>query len=92
MFPGLPNVCKSAAKTPINAPTQMIPHRVAKTFFDIIDSYPPVVEFVRQIFRQFSADLIARQTVLTQHRYVKLEVPIVDEKFIGKTYRRFQVD
>jgi hypothetical protein len=34
MFPGLPNFYKRAAKTPIKAPTLIIPQRVAKKFFN----------------------------------------------------------
>ena len=73
----------------MKAPTLMSPQRVAKMFFGIIDSYPPVVEFVRQIFHQFAADLIVRETVLALNRYVKLEIPIVCVAYIGKTDKKF---
>jgi hypothetical protein len=33
MFPGFPQYWSMAAITPINAPTPMIPHRVANIFF-----------------------------------------------------------
>jgi hypothetical protein len=35
IFPGLPNFCRSAARTPIKAPTHIIPQRVAKKFFNV---------------------------------------------------------
>jgi hypothetical protein len=36
MFAGLPHFCKSGAKTPMKAPTEMIPQRVAKKFLMVV--------------------------------------------------------
>jgi hypothetical protein len=41
MFAGFPHFCKSVAKTPIKAPTEMIPQRVAKKFLIVAIDYPP---------------------------------------------------
>jgi hypothetical protein len=41
MFAGLPHFCKSGAKTPIKAPAEMIPQRVAKKFLIVVMDYPP---------------------------------------------------
>jgi hypothetical protein len=41
MFAGFPHLCKSGAKTPIKAPTEMIPQRVAKKFLMVLIDYPP---------------------------------------------------
>jgi hypothetical protein len=36
MFAGFPHFCKSEAKTPIKAPTEMIPQRVAKKVLKVV--------------------------------------------------------
>jgi hypothetical protein len=41
MFAGFPHFCKSGAKTPIKAPTEMIPQRVAKKFLMVAIENPP---------------------------------------------------
>jgi hypothetical protein len=44
MFAGFPHFCKSGAKTPINAPTEIIPQRVAKKFLMVVMHYPPFLK------------------------------------------------
>jgi hypothetical protein len=41
MFAGLPHFCKSWAKTPIKAPTEIIPQGDAKKFLKVVIGYPP---------------------------------------------------
>ena len=39
MLAGLPSFCSTAASTPMTAPTAMMPHLVAKTFFPCMIDY-----------------------------------------------------
>jgi hypothetical protein len=55
MFAGFPHLCKRGAKTPIKAPTKMIPQRDAKKFLIAVIDYPPFLKSGLDC-RQFVAD------------------------------------
>jgi hypothetical protein len=46
MFAGFPHFCKNGAKTPIKAPTEMIPQRDAKKSLTVVIDYPPFQKLV----------------------------------------------
>jgi hypothetical protein len=52
MFAGLPHFCKREAKTPMNAPTPMIPQRVAKTCANLGIGSSSINYFQRQILEK----------------------------------------
>jgi hypothetical protein len=84
MFAGFPHFCKSGAKIPIIAPTEMIPQRVAKKFLtDVIDEPP----FRRMLGRR----LLLIQTSCRMERKEKTGKGVTRRKGKGRSKTPFSL-